>query len=624
MTDKLIDGSVDIQTATAVANVQRVNAALTDTAIKSAQAAEKASELFQRGIGGGEAAEKMKKISEGLRLYGDQSINATDRGMALAGSLGMMARMAAGAAEGILAFAQQVLEATAKVDQHQRSLDTLGSTYTDAISITDQLTIREGLLSHNLFLTSEQTEVLNGRMREFATVHGGTAAEAAGRFQAAVASADNNALAQFGVHIDEIAPGTARATTALERMSAATRQLAEQHSTHPIIPQTATERLASYTTTLDGAKNAVLAFLNPFSSETRAADANSRAITNLNRILDENRQRTLSAAQAAEALTAAESQAASARLRAEERESLAYNEGLRQTIAREAAARARGATQGAAATERHMLRTIELRTKMIELDERSMAVMRDVGVAEDAAAASRRTHDEERAAQDAETERSIEDHQKAQQARQREEDTRNSTTQQANLALAQYSQASVTHAEIAGQAIANVAASSTAAVKSHMAALIEGHENIGEALRGIVHEVGLNLAVESGTKALFATAEGVFRIARSYGADATGYALLGNAAMFGAIALAGGIAAAVTNPPAVSGGASAGAGGGSYHSSGAAAGGPSSAGGGGGGNVTYQVNISGVMGNEQTQDMLRGTLQDMHVRGATPQFMQHD
>jgi hypothetical protein len=30
------------------------------------------------------------------------------------------------------------------------------------------------------------------------------------------------------------------------------------------------------------------------------------------------------------------------------------------------------------------------------------------------------------------------------------------------------------------------------------------------------------------------------------------------------------------------------------------------------------------MGNEQTQDTLRNTLQDMHVRGVTPQFMRHD
>lgn len=257
------------------------------------QSSARATELFRKGIGGGEAAEKIKAIADAWGIYKNKQNEAGARADAHAAALGMIGRMAFGAATQIVHMAQQVMEATAKLDEHQRHLDALGSSYaatraaTDgAMSATDAFAVREQNLAQNLFLTDQQTATLNRRMREFAVLHGGEATSAMQRFSQAVQAGDNNALAQFGVRINATIP-------AAERMTEALRQLAEQQRHQPIIPETANERARTFTQTLDQLGGALISSMNPLAADTEYHNANARAVAAGNRAREEHRQRIL-------------------------------------------------------------------------------------------------------------------------------------------------------------------------------------------------------------------------------------------------------------------------------------------------------------------------------------------
>ena len=99
------------------------------------------------------------------------------------------------------------------------------------------------------------------------------------------------------------------------------------------------------------------------------------------------------------------------------------------------------------------------------------------------------------------------------------------------------------------------------AVRTHVQAWIEGEESIGKALKGILSQTLQTMAIEAGVKAVMATAEGLFLLATSFGANPMAEVAFAAAAQYAAVAaIAGGGAALV--------GAIGGGGGGSRSSAG--------------------------------------------------------
>lgn len=158
--------------------------------------------------------------------------------------------------------------------------------------------------------------------------------------------------------------------------------------------------------------------------------------------------------------------------------------------------------------------------------------------------------------------------------------------------------------------------SMTGAFKAHFAAVINGKEDVGTALKAMTNEVLTQLAAESVVQALFETARGfAFLASQNYAGAGQAFT---SAGIFTAVAVAAGAGAAATAPSQASAGASAGGGNGSAAH---AAGGPfasaaGTGGAGGGGNVTYQININGALStHEQIGDHVRGIINRNAGRG---------
>jgi hypothetical protein len=152
----------------------------------------------------------------------------------------------------------------------------------------------------------------------------------------------------------------------------------------------------------------------------------------------------------------------------------------------------------------------------------------------------------------------------------------------------------------------------TGAFKTHLAAVIQGRETIGEALRAIAQETLTALAVESAVQALFETAKGIAKAATSYGMDPTATGHFVAAGIYAAVATAAGGAAygLSTMAPKTSAGAGMSAGG----SQGPARAGPSSTAGGQGG-PTYVFNVNGTLTREDAQDAIVRALDEAGERG---------
>lgn len=254
---------------------------------------EKARDLFAKGVGGGETAEKLKSIREGLAIYKNEANDASTRNQALVGSLGLMGRVAMGVAGEVMQFASSMIEANARLDEHQRHLDALGPSYqatraaTDgAMNAADQFAIRQATLAQNVFLTSQQMATMNAAMRQSAIETGGTATEAASRFEHAVLAADNNALAPFGVRLDASVP-------IAQRMSQAINQLSENHRTQATITRTATEVQRMHEEGTGRLRDTVLGILDPFHELDERVARTSREQTAAARAADEHRQALL-------------------------------------------------------------------------------------------------------------------------------------------------------------------------------------------------------------------------------------------------------------------------------------------------------------------------------------------
>jgi thiamine biosynthesis lipoprotein ApbE len=152
----------------------------------------------------------------------------------------------------------------------------------------------------------------------------------------------------------------------------------------------------------------------------------------------------------------------------------------------------------------------------------------------------------------------------------------------------------------------------TSAFKTHLAAVIQGRESIGEALRAIAQETLTALAVESAVQALFETAKGIAKLASSYGTDVSATGHFAAAGIYAAVATAAGgtayaLSASASKPAAASGMSANG-------SQGPARAGPSSTAGGQGG-VTNVFNVNGTLTREDAQDAIVRALNEAGERG---------
>lgn len=168
-----------------------------------------------------------------------------------------------------------------------------------------------------------------------------------------------------------------------------------------------------------------------------------------------------------------------------------------------------------------------------------------------------------------------------------------------------------TAAEMMAEGVRGAFDTMTNAVSTHVTAIIEGRESIGEALRGIAHDTLLSLAQMATKEALMETARGTAKLAASYGADPTAYGHFAAAGIYAAVAVGAGLGAYATGAPSAS---AAGAGAGRTPPAAASAGvgsGQQS----GGGN-TYLINVNGtVMDREGTANAVLEAVNDAVGRG---------
>lgn len=557
---------------------------------KLAAASAKGQELFDRGMGGGESAEKLKKIREGFSLYGDTANTATVRNQALVGSLGMLARGLFGAAEGAVRFAQNIAEATARADVHQRAIDALGASYEatnrithEAMSAEQQLGVHTALLSQNIFLSAEQTAVANRAMREFAIIHGGTATDAIGRFSQAVQSADNGALAQFGVHIGAGVP-------AADRMTVALRQLEEAQRHQAGISTTASEAAENHRSTLSRLGDQLYQLADPFSALDQRVAEHSREETNAARASSELTQQMLAEKNAAEALKDAHNHVTESLDHGKEVMRTVLNQTLEYVRVMNLASSAGSnfafdpnqtlAQQG----ERRLMAARQMianRRAQAEQDRSIRAALRSEGVSGSDLAAQfgggggqRENHDSEIAAglaqaaqeiaadrarlaahneflaarYDAENEdiqrrrQLVQDWNKEQlqaendnnHERERNENARmmaeerraaesNSLQAQLSQRFAQHAETRETTAQGMASIVDNAYQTMTSGLQQHIGAVLSGTETIGQAAKEEGKQVLLGMAEQAGAKAIFQFGEGLANTARlvgSYGADA--------------------------------------------------------------------------------------------------------
>jgi len=170
-----------------------------------------------------------------------------------------------------------------------------------------------------------------------------------------------------------------------------------------------------------------------------------------------------------------------------------------------------------------------------------------------------------------------------------------------------------TAAERMAEGVSGAFQTMTGALRSHIGAVIEGRETIGEALRAIAHETLLSLAQEAAAKSLMSLAGGI-AASVTPGGQGTAAGLFAASAIYAGVAGLAGLGAMATAAPAAApSAASAGARGGIP--SAASAGGSGRSGGEG---TAITINVNGtVMDREGTADSIRELLNDSLSRGGT-------
>jgi len=181
--------NVSLNSSQATGALAQLKGGIADVS-KSAQAmardAEKATEIFRKGIGGGELAEKAKDIAKGFEIWGDKANSTKDRMGALAGAIGIGARLASGYAQTAMQVAAALHAASIAAQSEREQLVLLGASHRTmqaatqgTLSLTDEAAIVEAAYTHHLSLTAEELGTVARAAREYAAVHGGDAASAA-------------------------------------------------------------------------------------------------------------------------------------------------------------------------------------------------------------------------------------------------------------------------------------------------------------------------------------------------------------------------------------------------------------------------------------------------------------
>lgn len=165
-------------------------------------------------------------------------------------------------------------------------------------------------------------------------------------------------------------------------------------------------------------------------------------------------------------------------------------------------------------------------------------------------------------------------------------------------ALHQYAGESRSASATLGDAISGAVGSFAGAIKSHMAAVIQGKETIGQALQATLSEVLTTLASESAVKAIFSLAEGFAYLAQdNYKSAAQSFTA---SAIYGSVAGVAGVAAMAVGTPSTSTPSTSSSGGSSLPS------GPSSPANNNAGGTGMVINIQGklFLTQEEVEDAL--------------------
>ncbi len=143
--------------------------------------ANKATELFRKGIGGGEYAEKAKSISDGLKIWGDTAQTTAVRQQALTGALGIGLRAVAGYATQLFSMASAMRDAGVAASAQRDQLIQLRGAYASlqtaaagTLTVESALAVQRQVSATGLHLSNEQMRVAVETARELTAQEGGT------------------------------------------------------------------------------------------------------------------------------------------------------------------------------------------------------------------------------------------------------------------------------------------------------------------------------------------------------------------------------------------------------------------------------------------------------------------
>jgi hypothetical protein len=135
--------------------------------------ADKAQDIFHKGVGGEQLAGHLRDVREGYRLAADKELDFETRLTAGTGVLGI----AAGAA---LDFGRALNDVMLAAEAEREQINLLSAAHSemrretqDTISLSNESALREQALAHGLELTAADYGVAARAAREYAAIHGG-------------------------------------------------------------------------------------------------------------------------------------------------------------------------------------------------------------------------------------------------------------------------------------------------------------------------------------------------------------------------------------------------------------------------------------------------------------------
>jgi hypothetical protein len=231
----------------------------------------KTTEIYRKGIGGGELAEKAKDIAKGFELWNDKSLTAQQRQQALAGAVGIGARVLTGYVGQVIEFARAVDAANLATRTQREQLVQLGPAYAamnaaaqGTLTTQSALALRNELQANGLRLTSDQLAVATRAARDYSQVQGVEMSAATSLVTQAL-NGDSAAMTRLGI-------SAGNSTEAL-------RRLQEQQSHGVALGRSAQEQHDIEAQQLERARNGLLGFLGSISLVSGGLDLMHQAFT---------------------------------------------------------------------------------------------------------------------------------------------------------------------------------------------------------------------------------------------------------------------------------------------------------------------------------------------------------